>query len=91
MTTKGEVRKRGLAIDELIGLMDDGVVVHIPTGFAINPPRAGAPKDPLAWIKAFLAADPKGWDRSRTLGWQQKMSLPLQQQLLEVVEAVGDR
>lgn len=79
ITSKGEVRKRGLVIDDLIGITDEAILVHVPTGRTINPPRDIA--DDRAFVQHFLDADHDGWEESRQAPWGQPLQEPLKSRL----------
>lgn len=73
------MRKRGLVIDELIGITDEAILVHVPTGRTISPPRDI--EDDLAFVAHFLDADHDGWEESRKVPWGQPLKDPLKSRL----------
>ncbi len=86
-----DARKRGTVIDGLLGWTDEEVVVHIPTGFPIQPPRGPhggfrADVDCRAYVEHMLKSDPEGWESSRAYGFGEKLTTALQQRLLAVAE-----
>lgn len=72
-----EVRKRGLVVDELIGILDDGALIHVPSGrgLRIYPDhvKADGRKKPIqdmrAYVEHILDGCPEGWERTRDMAF----------------------
>jgi len=81
-----EKRKRGVVIDDLFGLTDDGYVVHIPTGRNIGPGRTkeGAERliqDDRKFVEWLRSSDPEGWESSRNYKFGQPLAPALKERL----------
>lgn len=85
----GEARKRGTVLNDLLGWTDDGLIIHIPTGFHIRPPRTPEGPywevDPRAYAEFLLAADPDGWEATRNYQFGEKLTKPLHTRLFKTV------
>lgn len=79
---KAERRRRGIVIDGLIGVTDDGSIIHIPTSRQIKP--LGEVKDSHKFIRWMLDQDPEGWESSRDYKFGEDLSPALKARLQKV-------
>lgn len=78
-------RKRATVFDTLLAVTDDGFIVHLPTGYTIDPPkRDGVFRqdiDKKAFVIWMLDQDPGGWDETRKCVEGEQLNVPLAERL----------
>jgi hypothetical protein len=84
--TPAERRKRGMVIDGVLGITDDGYVIHIPTGRNVCPPDGREVVDDRAYVDHLLTVEPDGWAASK----RYKFGEPLRPSLRERLVAARD-